>query len=531
VDFHQVELEMIGAAMILKFSVGLMAALGVALALGVLNAIANSTGQDSEEASAASDIVSGSEDCADRKATIDHMKAQWAKLEPYVLDCDLTSLPAGEREAVEMLVSASLCMDVAFLGQVYEWNFCIREELARSSAPGTELYQEYYEIMFGPWDRLDGDKAFLEADPKPPGANFYPLSLTEAEWEAHLKAHPEDREAFTGGFTMIRRKNGALVAVPYSEYFRDQLGPCAARLEKAAEATSDLSLKRYLKSRAKALLSDDYFESDLLWLDLGGPIEVVLGPYEVYEDTRFGYKTAFQAQVGLVNREESLQLERISGLMTAMEANLPVPEKYRNFQRGEAAPIKVIDQIFAAGDAKAGVLTAAFNLPNDERVRARKGSKKVLLKNVMAAKFEACALPIAEAVLSKKDLQHVEFKPFFHFILMHEVSHALGPDDVCAAEDAAAGAKTTVRHALRDLYAPLEECKADTLSLYNIAFLVGQGVLDGSLDSLYATYLADLFRTLRFGSDSAHGAAAAMELAHVVITSVIYQGHPALSQS
>jgi hypothetical protein len=448
------------------------------------------------------------EDCADRIAPVEHIKAQLAKLVPSEMNPDLSHLSDEERRVLELLVRASCCMDTAFYRQVYEWNYCIQEEFNRSVEPGLPWYQTYFDLMFGPWDRLDNNKAFLNADPKPRGANFYPLNMTREEWEAHLDAHPADREPFLSNFTMIRRKNGKLSAVPYSEYFRDQLVPSATLLKQAAKVTSEPTLKRYLLSRAESFASNDYFESDMDWMDLEGNIEAVIGPYEVYEDRLFGYKAAFEAHICLVDHEESRKLARIEDHLAAMEKNLPIPDEHKNLERGKEAPMRVVNQVFTAGDARAGIVTAAFNLPNDERVREKKGSKKVLLKNVMQAKFEACAVPIAEVLLADEALNRLSFDAFFNIVLMHEVSHGLGPGGI--EKD---GRVTTVNQELKEHDTTLEECKADVLSLYNIRYLIDQGAMPASLEeTLYASFLADAFRSIRFGIESSHGGGMAIQM-------------------
>jgi hypothetical protein len=454
------------------------------------------------------------EDCADRKAPVEHIKNQLTKLVPSEMNPDLSILTDEERQVLELLVRASCCMDAAFFRQVYEWNYCIQEEFNRSVDPGLPWYQTYFNLMYGPWDRLNNNKAFLDADAKPRGANFYPLNISEAEWEAHLEAHPEDRDAFLSNFTMIRRQNGKLKAVPYSEYFQDQLGPSASLLKKAAEISGEPTLKRYLESRAESFASNDYFESDMDWMDLQGNIETVIGPYEVYEDRLFGYKAAFEAHICVVDHEESRKLARIEEYLKGMEKNLPILDEYKNLDRGGEAPIRVVNQVFTAGDARAGIVTAAFNLPNDERVREQKGSKKVLLKNVMQAKFEACAVPIAEVVLADEALDRLSFDAFFNIFLMHEVSHGLGPGKIEKE-----GRQTTVNQELKELDATIEECKAEVLSLYNIEYLVDQGVMSASLrETLYASFLADAFRAIRFGIEDAHGGAMAIQMNYYLNT-------------
>lgn len=358
--------------------------------------------------------------------------------------------------------------------------------------------------MFGPFDRLEGDKPFLNSTPKPLGANFYPEDMTKEEFNKWLEAHPEDKESFEQTFTLIRRKAGKLVAVPYSEAYKKWLEPAAKLLREAAELTQNLSLKKYLNSRADAFLSNDYYQSDMDWMDLDSQIEVVIGPYEVYEDKLFGYKAAFEAFVTIVDPAESKKLEIVAQHLNELENNLPIKDEYKNFSRGASSPVKVVQEVFSAGDTKAGVQTLAFNLPNDERVREAKGSKKVMLKNIAEAKFNKIYLPIAEIVLDESMLPLVSFERWFTHILMHEVTHGLGPGKLTLAD----GTETTVQKMLKETYSAIEECKADVGGMYNFAYLCNKGIFPRELEKgIYATYLAGIFRSVRFGVHEAHGRA------------------------
>jgi hypothetical protein len=435
---------------------------------------------------------------------------QWQldKLAPVRLDVDLSHLAPEDLKVLRLLVQASQCMDLAFLRQVYEWYYCIHDDLVGSEDPGDQNAFKLFNIMFGPWNRLDKDLPFLESIPKPPGANFYPMDMTRENFSAWLEAHPEDREAFESNFTMIRRDNDRLVAIPYSSYFEEQLIKAAGYLKEAARITKDPSLKAFLLSRAEAFFSNDYYQSDMDWMDLSGDIELVIGPYEVYEDKLFGYKAAFQSFVCVVDPEESDKLKRIGKHLNEMEAYLPIPEAYKNFERGTSSPIKVVHEVYSAGDTKAGIQTSAFNLPNDERVREAKGSKKVLLKNVMNAKFEKCWIPIVTTVLTDEALRKVSFEGYFNHVLMHELSHGLGPGKI--RKD---GRETLVSKELKEVYSTIEECKADVLGLYLTPFLIDRGVLPKALEeTLYGSYLGGMFRSIRFGIESAHGGGVAIQM-------------------
>lgn len=443
-----------------------------------------------------------------KKASAEHIRGQLEKFKPVVLSADLSRLPANEREALKLLVKASRYADTIFLNQVYEKNSEILSELERSQSTEDSPALDFFRIMFGPWDRLDADKPYWTRMAKPDGANFYPEDMKRGEFENWIKTHPGDKEAFESNFTMIRRIDNGLAAIPYSDFFKDQLIPMTELMKKAAGLTRNASLKAYLESRAKALLEDDYFDSDMKWMDLDGDIEAVIGPYEVYEDKLFGYKAAFESFLCIADKAESGKQKKIVNYLDAMEKALPLPKEMQNFQRGKFSPIGVVHLVYSAGDTKAGVQTAAFNLPNDERVREAKGSKKVMLKNVMQAKFETCWIPIVQTALSGKDLKRVSFDAYFNEVLLHEVSHGLGPGTITVA-----GSETTVNKALKDLYSTVEECKADVLGVLNTQFLIDCGVLPKSLeDHLYATDLGGMFRSIRFGIDEAHGGGTAIQL-------------------
>jgi len=256
-------------------------------------------------------------------------------------------------------------------------------------------------------------------------------------------------------------------------------------LEEAAERTDDAALKKFLHLRADAFLTDDYYESDMAWMDLNGDLEIVIGPYEVYEDNLFNYKASYEAFLCIVDRAESEKLATVAKYLREMEAGLPIPDQYKS-SRGLASPIKVVQEIMSAGDTKAGVQTTAFNLPNDERVREAKGSKKVMLKNVAQAKYEKCWIPIANTILAAKPLQNVSFDMYFNDVLMHEMSHGLGPGLVTLA----GGERVDVAKLLKEYYSVIEECKADVLGVLNLKFLMDKGVFPQNEYGLYATYLA-----------------------------------------
>jgi len=415
---------------------------------------------------------------------------------------DANLLTDKDKVVVQKLYEASKLMDEIFLDQVYSKNQEIKKQLRSDNSEPAKYTREYFDIMFGPFDRLDHNKPFYGNEEKPLGANFYPEDMTKEEFNQWIADHPDDKDKFTSEFTVIRRNNGSLVAIPYSEYYKTQLSKAASLLREAAQNSENESLKNYLNLRAKAFETNDYYESDMAWMDLKDhTIEVVIGPYEVYEDELFNYKASFESFVTIKDPAESAKLEKFGQYLTDMEKHLPIDDQYKNLERGSESPIIVSQEVFSAGDTKAGVQTLAFNLPNDERVRAVKGSKKVMLKNIHEAKFEKLLKPIAEVVLESDQLQSVTFDGFFNHTLMHEMSHGIGPGFITVK-----GEKTEVKKELKETYSKIEECKADILGMYNNIYMIEKGVfLKESEKEIWVTFLAGIFRSVRFGINEAHG--------------------------
>ncbi len=345
-----------------------------------------------------------------------------------------------------------------------------------------------------------------------PGHGFYPAALTKAALDTYLAAHPDQKASLTNGFTVVVRQGERLVAVPYSQAYRAELAKAAGLLEQAAAASTNPSLKRFLTLRAKAFKSNDYFDSDMAWMDLEGtPIEVVIGPYETYTDELNGQKTAFEAYVTLKDPQESRALDRFKGRLRDMEANLPVEGRFKNFKRGGASPISVAEQVRGGGDNIDGPQTIAFNLPNDERVREAKGAKKVILTNVLGAKYDRILHPIAELALVSEQAGLVNKKYMTLHTLFHELSHSLGPGTLVLN-----GRATTVEAEMTDIYSTSEEAKADVMGAYNVLYMMQLGELPAAERSqLMATYAAGIFRAVRWGDDEAHGRGAALQYGYL----------------
>ncbi|MFQ5479494.1 MAG: peptidase [Candidatus Binatia bacterium] len=466
----------------------------------------------------------------------ENLKERIDKYAKVTVSYDESVLSEPEKRALSRLVEAAAVMDEIFLRQVWSGNVAMRENLARAMKEArsntdseaaknhglVEDLEYFFRINFGPWDRLNEDSPYMGTMTKPKGANFYPEDLTTEEFEAWVKSHPDDEEAFRGFFTTIRRKGGDLAAVPYSTEYRNLLQQAAALLHETADILTNpenqakisagrdyTTLAKFLRSRADAFSSNDYVQSDMDWMDVAdNVIDVTIGPYEVYEDGLNSYKAAFEAFIAIRHPEDSRKLEGIKRHLQTLENSLPIPDEHKNPNRGSESPISVVDLVYAGGDTKAGVQTLAYNLPNDETVREIKGSKKVMLKNISHAKFDKILVPIAGELLDSRQARELEFDAYFTNVLMHEMAHGLGPGKLLRDD----GAETTVSRELKELYPPLEEAKADILGLYCKKVLVKEGFFEKGTDVKgYIAFLPGFFRAIRFGATSAHGKANMIE--------------------
>ena len=442
---------------------------------------------------------------------VEQLHAKTKRFAPVDLTADLAALPANERQALTKLVEAATVFDALFLRQVWAGNESMLLALVGDASDLGRARLRYFLINKGPWSRLDDNEPFVPgAPPKPPQGNFYPAGATKQDVETWIATlPPAERTRATGFFSTIRRgPDGRLVAVPYPLEYQGELAQVASLLRDAAALTSQPTLRAFLDSRAAALLTNDYYASDVAWMELDATIEPTIGPYEVYEDEWFNYKAAFEAFITIRDDEETNKLTRFGAELQGIENNLPIDPKYRNPKLGAMAPIRVVNTVFSSGDANRGVQTAAFNLPNDERVVAEKGSKRVMLKNNQEAKFRMVLQPISKVALAAADQPNVAFDAFFTHILMHELMHGLGPHNITVG-----GRATTVRQELKDTYSAIEEAKADVSGLFALQLLVDRGTLASSFDdTMYTTFLASIFRSLRFGINEAHGRGVAIQL-------------------
>lgn len=438
------------------------------------------------------------------------LRAQIGRFAPTVLTANTARMSAKDRQALQKIIVAAKLLDPLFLRQVWSGNDALKAKLEADKSVLGRMRLHYFLINDGPWSRLDENEPFIDGvPPKPPQANYYTDDMTKEEFNSWLNTlSAEEKEKATGYFYIIRRDaNGKLKTVPYSEEYREFLDPAAKLLREAAALTSNQTLRDFLNKRAAAFASNDYYDSDVAWMDLDAPIDVTIGPYETYEDELFGYKAAFEAYVTLRDEVESAKLTKFSQYLQELENNLPIDPKYRNPKLGAASPIRVVNEVFSSGEGNNGVQTAAFNLPNDERVVKEKGSKRIMLKNVQDAKFNKTLIPISRVVLTPAQQRDLAFDAFFTHILTHELMHGLGPHNITVN-----GQPTTVRLQLKDKYSSIEEAKADVTGLWALQYLIDKGVVArGMQRTLYTTYLASMFRSVRFGITESHGRGVAMQ--------------------
>jgi hypothetical protein len=451
----------------------------------------------------------------------DELNQMAARFAPVNLEVDLSSLSAGDKKALAKLIEAGRIVNPLFMQQFWSGDLALYQKLQQDKTPLGKARLHYFWINKGPWSEIDEHKAFLPGVPakKPAGANFFPEDMTREEFESWVKAHPDQKEQAEGFFTVVRRDaNKQLKLVPYNVEYKSYLAQAARLLKEAASLTDNASLKKFLTTRAAAFSSNDYFESDMAWMDLDAPVDVTIGPYETYNDELFGYKAAFEAYINVRDDKESARLAFLGEHLQEIENNLPEDPQYRVAKLGAAAPIRVVNEVFAAGDGNHGVQTAAYNLPNDDKVVQQKGSKRVMLKNIQEAKFKSTLEPISKVVLQPAARQDLSFELFFTHIVAHELTHGLGPHQIKIN-----GRDTNPRLELKELYSAIEEAKADVTGLFALQYLMTQAdkgaggsaaPLPHGPDAerkLYTTYLASSFRTLRFGLQDSHAKGMAVQ--------------------
>jgi len=433
--------------------------------------------------------------CGNQTNTMETKNELQNKVDEFVeveLTSDISHLSDNQKELLGYLFDAGKLMEDIYWKQAYG----NKEELFNSITD--PVVKEFVKINFGPWERLNNNLSFVEGiGPKPAGANFYPTDMTKEEFEALAS---EDK---TSLYTIIRRdENGSLYTIPFHEAYKEEVDKAVELIQKAAELAEDAGFKKYLELRAKALQTDDYYESDVAWMEMKtNLIDFVVGPIENYEDALFGYKAANESFILLKDLEWSKKLDKFAALLPQFQKDLPVPAEYKSETPGSDSDLGAYDAVYYAGDCNAGSKTIAINLPNDEQVRLDKGSRKLQLKNSMRAKFDKILVPISNILISEDQRQHVKFDAFFENTMFHEVAHGLGMGTTID------GSKT-VREALQNYYTSIEEGKADILGLYIVTKLYEMGELNsGELMDNYVTFMAGIFRSARFGIASSHGKA------------------------
>lgn len=438
--------------------------------------------------------------------SIQEMLSEFA---PVRISADLSFFSEREKKVISLLVEAGKIADEIFWEQNSPDGVSIRDSLARLQTKEAKDLLHLVNIFYGPYSQVFDNRRFVGNGPeiKPKGANFYPIDLEPMEFESYVAEHPDQKDYLESPYTIVVRDRGKLKAIPYSKAY-PKIEEIAKKLEEAASFCDDVNLKKYLFLRAKALRNDDYFESDMAWMDVqNSNIDVVIGPIENYQDESFNYKTAFEAMVMVKDIEGSKKLEIFQNNINYFERNLPYNKKYIRKSAGTENILQVVNIVYFGGDCQAGTKTIANSLPNDPRVHELKGGKKSMFKNIMEAKFNKILLPIAKEILSPELLSKLDKESFASFVTLHEVSHTLGRGFVYGNDS------LSVREALKEKLSAIEESKADVLGLYNHKHLFDKGLISNDfLEKTIVTYVAGFFRSIRFGSESAHGKANLIQL-------------------
>jgi len=430
---------------------------------------------------------------ADTTVIADPIEEKVNQFITYKLTSDISGLSENQKEMLKLFFQAAEIMDGIFWKQAFGDDY--KEYLAGINSASKKAFVE---INYGPWERLNGNTPFMSGfEAKPEGANFYPTDMTKEEFDA-LKNEDKNSQ-----YTVLRRnEDGSLKVIWYREEYKAEIEKAAELLNKSAELAEDASLKKYLTLRAKALLTDDYLASDMAWMDMkSNTLDFVVGPIENYEDALFGTKAAHEAYILIKDKTWSERLLKYAAMLPEMQKGLPVPDKYKSEVPGTNSDLGAYDVLFYAGDCNAGSKTIAINLPNDERVHLQKGSRRLQLKNAMRAKFDNILLPISKVLISEDQRKHITFDAFFENTMFHETAHGLGIKNTI-------NGKGTAREALGNTYSAIEEGKADILGLYFVTKLHEQGEFpDKDLMDNYVTFMAGIFRSVRFGVSSSHGKA------------------------
>ncbi|MEI7902785.1 MAG: beta-Ala-His dipeptidase [bacterium] len=408
-------------------------------------------------------------------------------------------LAPWEVQVVEKLIQAAAYMDAAFWQQVDPDGQVLLAGLTGSD-PASQAARLMVDANYGRWDRFDNFIPFAGNLPRPAGGYVYPPDLSKAELDAYLAAHPDEKDALLSPFTVVRRDGERLVATPYHVVYAAYVEPAAALLEEAAALSQNESLATYLRLEAQALRTDDYFDANMAWLDVDANLDVSIGPHETYDDQLTGQKTFYKANVLVVDRAAGAQLDKFKAAVPELQANLPVPPEFRPDQAGTLTPIELANDVRRSGQARSVMEGVAFSLPNDPLVWEAKGAKKVIMSNFVETRRRIVLGPLLAAIMDDEVNGWSSADGYFNWLLMHEVTHSLGPRTV--VKD---GEEITIRQALGEFYLPIEEGKADIAGLNNVVYLREHGIIDTPLEAHYAGYLSEALRSARFGPASAYG--------------------------
>lgn len=456
----------------------------------------------------------------DMNSNVQQVKERLESYAPVKISADLSNLDDRQKILVQKLVEAGKICDELFWQQASPDAISVRDSLSKLTDADSKITFDYVKINYGPYDAIFSNERFVGVGPakRPGGGGFYPTDMTKNEFEQYIKAHPDQAEAFKSQYTVIVRKDGNLTAVPYHEYY-EATAKLADKLDEAAEYCDNESLKNYLKLRAQTFRTDDYFESDMAWMDVkNNDIDLVIGPIENYQDELFNYKTAYEAVVMVKDIQATQELEMYDKHIDDFEHNLPYDKKYIRKSAGSGNILQIMNVVYFGGDCQQGVKTIAASLPNDPKVHDLKGGKKSMYKNLMEAKFDKIVVPIADTILDPSLLPFVNKKAFTSFVTLHEVSHTLGRGFVYGKDN------VSVRQALKERFSAIEEAKADILGLYNHKLLLEmKEVTDEYIKQTIATYIAGLYRSVRFGAEEAHGKANLIQMNYLIESGAIYK--------
>ena len=447
--------------------------------------------------------------CTPDKAPSSDIDVRLSRLVLVPMEFDSGQLSGRERELVSLLVEAGKLMHEAYLRQYYPPGVSLRDSLRLIDGEKNASVLRLVVRNGGPFDKMDHSNPFIGTHPRPEGGGYYPTDLTKEEFERYVADHPREKKALMSPYTVVRREGDQLRAVPFHVEYQQWMKPASDLLKRAADLAENESLRKFLRSRADALLTDDYYQSDLDWIDVTeSNVDITIGPYEVYDDGLMALKASYEVTVGVREKEESDRLTTYTRHLEQLEEFLPHDSKFKRSIRGLISPMVVVTDVYRGGDIATGYQPVAANLPNDPRVHTTKGTRKTFWKNMMEARVRHVIMPIGRELIASDQVRYITPEGLFSFVLLHELSHALGPRYVHGTADS-----VSVNQAMKDLYPGLEEGKADVAGLHCLVYFLKAGIISADMErEHYVSYLASLFRTIRFGTGEAHGQAAMCQI-------------------